>query len=92
VLFLLFHHSLYFSQTKLKCSSVKALTCIVQFVLECNILFILQSQHMLYVPTIASYTQVLCVPNVVGAHAKERTEHIHLASGHTLCNVQDAYQ
>ena len=32
----------------------------------------------------------LYVPNVVVAHEKEGIEAIHLASGRTLCKVQDA--
>jgi hypothetical protein len=63
-----------------------------KFVLECNILLALQSEHMLYVPTISGYTQDLWAPNVVVAHAKEGIVVIHLASGRTLCKVPPASQ
>lgn len=42
---------------------------------------------MLYVSTIASYTEVLWAHNVVVAHEKEGRVDIHLPSGHTLTMI-----
>lgn len=42
-----------------------------------------------YIPTITNYTQLWWLPNVVVAHQKEGIEAVHLASGRTLCKVNE---
>lgn len=42
-----------------------------------------------YVPTITNYTQLWWLPNVVVAHQKEGIEAVHLATGRTLCKVNE---
>jgi hypothetical protein len=50
-------------------------------------LFILLMQPYPYIPTITNHTQLWWVPNVVVIHQKEGIEAVHLASGRTLCKV-----
>lgn len=50
-------------------------------------LFLLLVQPYQYIPTITNHTQLWWVPNVVVAHQKEGIEAVHIASGRTLCKV-----
>lgn len=46
-------------------------------------------QPINYIPTITNHTVLWWVPNVIVAHQKEGIEALHLASGRTICKVNN---